>query len=141
MVLRQQDYECARTTAPLTTSGFTPAQPWPYEYLYPSDCLKIRQITPATLPTNDPQPVQWSVYEHEAAGTATKVIGCNLATASLVYTTSNITENQWDSLLEEAVVRTLASELSMAIAGRPDFSRVMLQEAGQVVAGGAGKDS
>ena len=61
----------------------------------------------------------------------------------MVYTTSypNVTEAQWDPLFAEAVVRTLASELSMAIAGRPDFSKVILGQAGQIVAGGAGKDS
>jgi len=143
MVARQQDWECFRTTAVLQLSSQGALYPWNYEYLYPADCQKIRQITPATWDKNDPQPVQWSVEEHTYAGAATKVIETNIAYAMIVYTTSypNVTEAQWDPLFAEAVVRTLASELSMAIAGRPDFSKVILGQAGQIVAGGAGKDS
>ena len=143
MVARQQDWECFRYVVALTPSGNAPLYPWTFEYLYPADCLRVRQVTPATWNQNDPQPVQWSVEEHPISGVATKVIGCNTAAASLVYTTSypNVTEAQWDPLFQEAVVRTLASELSMAIAGRPDFSRVILEQAGQIVGAGAGKDS
>jgi hypothetical protein len=143
LVAREQDYECLKFVASLVPSGLVPLPPWQFEYLYPADCVRIRQITPPTWNANDPQPVEWSVEEHPNAGTLQKVIGCNIANAMAVYTTAvtNVSEAQWDALLQEAVVRTLASELAMAIAGRPDFSRVTLEQAGQLVAGGAGRDS
>ena len=144
MVARQQDYECFRFVAPLVPTGQTPLAPWSQEFVYPSDCLKVRQVTPQTWDKNDPQPVEWSVEEHpNAQGAQQKVIGTNVANAQLVYTTSypNVTEAQWDSLFQEAVVRVLASELAMAIGGRPDFEKVLLEQGGQLIQVGAGKDS
>lgn len=141
MVARQQDYECFRAFASLVPTGNPAPAPFSYEYVYPPDCLKIRQIVPSTYDKNDPQPIQWSVL----AGSGERVIATDVPPneAQLVYTTSypNVTEAEWDSLFQEAVVRVLASELSMAIAGRPDFSRVMLEQGGQLIGAGAGKDS
>lgn len=70
-----------------------------------------------------------------------RVILSNVATASLVYTTSNVTEDMWDASFQEAVVRLLASELAMALGGRPDLSRVMLGQAGSILQSGEAKDS
>jgi len=137
MLLRDADWEFSRTTAPLAVTGNVPLEPWQFEYEYPTDCLKIRQITPATLSTLDPQPVQWSVAER-ASG---KVIGCNIINAQIVYTTNAAAENEWDPMFQETVVRMLASELSMAGVGRPDFSRVMLGQSASIMQSGQGKDS
>lgn len=141
MILREQDWEFSRLTAPLSITANTPAYPWTYEYLYPTDCLKVRQVQPSTWVAGDPQPVRWEVADHPVGGAPTRVILCNLANAQLVYTTSNVTENQWDSLFAEAVVRTLGSELALALGGRPDLSRVKLGEAGSIMQSGSGRDS
>ncbi len=141
MLLREQDWEFARTSIGLTVSGAVPLAPWQFEYLYPADCVKIRQVTPFAPDPLDPQPVSWSVADRVIAGVPVKVIGCDLVNAQLVYTTSNVTEDQWDSLFQETVVRTLGSELVMALGGRPDFSRVKLGEAGAIMQSAGGKDS
>jgi hypothetical protein len=141
LLLREQDWEFARTTAPLVTSGIAPTYPWTFGYLYPADCMRIRSVVPATWDANDPQPVRWSEGEQTIGGVATRVIFCDVATASLTYSTNTVTESEWDAMFQEAMVRLLASELAMAIGGRPDFSKVKLQEAGQIMAAGAGRDS
>jgi hypothetical protein len=69
------------------------------------------------------------------------VILTNEASAALTYTTNLVTEAQWDSMFQEAVVRALAAALSVALAGRPDFSREKMAEAGQIMASAPGKDS
>src|SRR5690242_16667245 len=65
LVLRQVDPSFARKTAALTLSAApTPVIPWAYEYLYPADCLRLRQIRPPPSPTsgfqdpNDPTPIR-----------------------------------------------------------------------------------
>ncbi len=60
-LLRQQDYEFARAVEPLVTVTGTPPLGWAFQYGYPADCLRVRQIVPATFDPNDPQPVTWDV--------------------------------------------------------------------------------
>ena len=141
MLLRQQDAEFARRTVPLTLTGNVPLFPWQFEYLYPNDCLKVRSIQPRQWDPNDPQAIRWWVSDDPVAGEATRVILCNVEAALLTYSTSNVTENQWDVLFQESMARYLASELSMPVAGRPDFSRVKLAESGQILESADAKDS
>ena len=141
MLLREQDWEFSRITATLVTSGVPVLYPWTYSYLYPSDCMKIRSVVPVTWILNDPQPVRWSEQSWPVGGLNVRTILCNVPAAVLVYSTNNVTEVQFDPLFEEALVRFLASELAMALGGRPDYSRVKLEESGSLVQSGAGRDS
>lgn len=60
-LLRQQDWEFARGVEPLIIVAGTPPLGWAYQYAYPPDCLRVRQIVPAVFDPNDPQPVTWDV--------------------------------------------------------------------------------
>ena len=141
LLLRQEDYEFSRNDVTLMAANVTPPYPWSYVYLYPTDCLRIRQVKPATWNANDPQAVRWTEMEVMISGTQTRVIACNVSGAVLTYTTNNVTENEWDGIFQETFVRTLASELAISLAGRPDFSEKMLGIAGSLVQVGAGRDS
>ena len=136
-LLREQDWEFSKTQVALTPSGNTPLFPFLYEYLYPTDCIRIRQVVPPTASTLDPQPVYWTVGENGGV----KVIDCNLASALLIYTTNTATESQWDAMFQETVIQDLGSELAMALAGRPDLMKTKLAMAGQIMSAGSGKDS
>lgn len=140
LLLRQADYEFSRTEIPLQLVSAI-VQPWTYVYAYPVDCLRIRSILPPTWDPNDPQPVLWSESDVAIGTVQTRVIGCNVLNASLTYSTSNVTEAEFDSVFQETLVRLLASELVMALGGRPDFSTKMLEQAGGLVGQGAGRDS
>lgn len=134
VVLRELDPAFARRTAVLVASGVgTPIVPWGFEYLYPADCMRMRQVRPpvASVVANDPQPIRASVAVDVIAAVPTKVILTNQASALLVYTSNAATVDQWDSGFREAVVRRLANPLSLALSGRSDLARELLQEAEQ----------
>lgn len=131
LLLRELDPDFAQFTAPLTLSAApTPVPPWGFEYLYPSDCCRLRQIRPAPgdYSAFDPQPIRAQVAFDVIAATNTKVILTDQQNALAVYTTSNVTEAQWDAVFFDTFVRRLANPLAMAISGRPDFAREILEQ-------------
>lgn len=136
-LLRQQDFEFARVVAALTVAAGAPPLGWTYQYAYPEPCLRVRQIVPFVFDPNDPYPVTWDVGF--AAGE--RVIWTNEVSAQIVFTTNAITEDDWDSLFTEQMVRYLGSMLAMPVGGRPDFSREMLGQAGGLGEAGRDRDS
>jgi hypothetical protein len=135
LMLRELDPDFARFTAALVLSGAaTPLPPWAYEYLYPADCLRLRQVQPpaASYDINDPQPIRANVGFDVISGTNTKVILTNQLAALATYTTSEVTEAQWDAVFADAVARRLANPLAMALAGRPDFAKEILDTSARV---------
>jgi hypothetical protein len=145
-VLRQQDYEFSRTTLLLQpASGVSLIAPFTSAWVYPIDCVRVRQIAPAAWPQNDPQPVRWSVQWQFLD--SNRVIFTNLPPSpqpNIVYTTSDAGagyEAVWDSLFTEAVIRLLASVLALDLSGRPDLARSKLEESAQLVRVGGGLDS
>jgi hypothetical protein len=134
LLLRVLDPDFARTTIQLQAAGVVnPVAPWGYEYLYPATCLRLRQVRPAigAYDPNDPQPVRANVAVDTIGGTLTKVILTNQANALAVCTTSAVSEALWDEAFMEAVVQRLGNPLAMALSGRPDFARELLDEAGR----------
>jgi hypothetical protein len=140
-LLRESDYEFSRMNVDLTLSGNAAPLGWLYEYLYPSDCIRLRQVAPATLNPFDPAPNRWDVGTSVVSGVQTTVIWTNAANAQAVYTTDNVTESDWDSIFTEAMVRYLGSQLALPVAGRPDFSKQMLTVSGRLIGAGQNKDS
>lgn len=129
-VMKQYGWDFGRTVAVLTASGNTAPFPWSQEYLYPSDGLEIRQLMPPSLTDpNNPAPIEWTIGNVLVTGVPTKVIWSNQATASVVY--SNFPPpSVWDVGFREAVARLLASEMAMAISGKPDVSEKTMESAG-----------
>ena len=131
LMLRELDPDFARFTATLTlSSAVAPVPPWAYEYLYPSDCVRLRQVAPApgTYDPNDPRPVLANVAFDIISSVNTKVILTNTVNALAIYTSSSVTEAQWDAVFTDAVIRRLANPLAMALSGRPDFAEKILQQ-------------
>jgi len=133
LMLREIDPDFARFTAQLTLiSAPAGVPPWGFEYQYPATCVRLRQVRPpgaggvgALVDINDPQPIRANVTYDGGAG---KVILCNQLNALAVYTTSAVSEGMWDSAFTDAVVRRLANPLAMALAGRPDFAKTILEQ-------------
>ena len=141
LLLRELDPDFARYTFALTPATVTSSiVPWAYAYSYPSDCLRLRQVRPpgsgtgALADANDPYPVLANVGFALDATAPVKVILTNQQNALGVYTTSLTTETQWDSVFQDAVVRRLANPLAMALSGRPDFSKAILEQSALVAA-------
>jgi len=125
-VQRQWGWDASRNAVTLTATGNTPPLGYSFEYPYPSNGIELWQLIPATPDPNNPLPVNWTVGNAIVSGTQTKVIWTNQATPTAIYN-NNPSEATWDPLFREAVVRLLASELAMALAGRPDFSQSALE--------------
>lgn len=143
LLLREIDPDFARYTVTLGAAVAPPSYPpWAYEYLWPTDCLRVRQVRPdgAAASLYDPQPVRYNVAFDLIDETNTKVILTNQASALLVYTSSLVTEVQWDAVFQDAVVRRLANPLAMSLAGRPDFAKEILMQSAQMAQTAEGVD-
>lgn len=138
---RQFGWDFARNLVALTLSGNVAPFPWSFEYLYPSNGVQVWQLMPASIAdANNPLPVNWSVGNTIVTAVQTKVIWSDLTDARAAYNNSP-SENTWDPLFREAVVRLLASELALAIAGKTDATQALLQGAGAFEKLGEGRDS
>ena len=143
-LLRLLDPEFARLgplIADLSAAG-APLPPWSYEYYYPSDCVRLRQVRPQSVGSGvpgaqvdiwDPQPIRASVaYDQEGGGAdplvPRKVILTNQQDALIVYTTNSVSETFWDADFVDAMIRRLAQPLAATISGRFDQARELLTE-------------
>jgi hypothetical protein len=127
---RQFAWDMARKTIGLTLSGNPAPFPWSFEYLYPPNGIEVWQVHPdAVADVNNPLPINWNVGNSVVSGQQQRVVWTNVASAFSTYN-NNPNENTWDSLFRETVVRLLASELAMAIAGKPDAMESYLQSGG-----------
>ncbi len=125
-VARQHEWDFARTNAALSLTGNLAPFPWAFEYAYPAQCVQIWQLAPASLTDpNDPLPVNW-IAGNSSQG---RVVWTNLAGALAIYN-ANPPEAIWDALFRESVVRLLASGLAMALAGKPDVAKDLLESGG-----------
>ena len=128
-VMRQFEWDFSRNTIALVVTGNAAPFPWAFEYGYPLNGIEVWQVMPtAAADPYDPLPVNFIIENAVIAGTQKRVIHTNLSPAQAVYN-NNPSEATWDPLFREAVVRLLASELAMAIAGKPDFAQAALESA------------
>jgi hypothetical protein len=130
LVLRELDPAFARRTSVLSLAvGALAPGPWVYEYVYPAECVRLRQVCPKLYDRTDPPQVLFQVAFDVVLGTPTKVILANTQFALAVYTTTAATLDQWDPAFAEAVARRLANPLALSLSGRPDLARELLEEA------------
>jgi hypothetical protein len=140
-VARQFGWDYARNTAILVPSGNVAPFPYLFEYLYPPNGIQVRQVMPQGIPDiNNPLPINWAVGNVIVGGNQVKVIWTNLPAAQVVWTNMP-SESTWDPLFQEAVVRLLASELSIALASRLDTSRELMSSGQAFEQVGEGRDS
>lgn len=126
-VAREFGWDFARNTVALVATGNVPPPDWAFEYAYPASGVQVWQLRPAVLvDPNNPLPVNWVVANAVVGGTQGRVIHTNQAGALAIFNNAP-TEGAWDSDFREAVVRLLASEMAMALAGRPDTSQALLE--------------
>lgn len=100
-----------------TWSNAYPPLPWPYEYAYPSDCLKVRSIrrAPIFLPEFDPQPAVFDTPNDTLEDVVQQVIVCNLANAICTYTGQVTDPSSWEASFTETMVDELGKLLAPAL--------------------------
>jgi len=139
-VLRQFSWDFARTQVTLSLTSNTSIIGYQYEYVYPPSAITVLALVPSgsRFDADNPLPLNWTVTNNIVNGVQTKVIQANEPNA-LAICTNAPTENTWDALFRETVVRLLASELAMAIMARPDTSESMLQSGASFESLGEGR--
>jgi hypothetical protein len=156
-------------TAPLPLVPISAANPagsiptqivtWQYEYAWPQDCIRLRQIKP---PFNSPNqggnvvpiwpgidmgfpffggfggldlgsrvPYQIGL-DKDAAGNQIKIILSDIEYALLVYTCLVDNPNLWDDEFSEAFVFMLASHLVGALIGDKQLDKALYEKAAQM---------
>lgn len=125
---REFGWDFARNLFALVLTGNVAPMGFAFEYVYPPMSVEVWQVQPAAtaIDPNNPLPVNWDVGNTLVNGVQTKVIWTSQA-AAVAALNNNPSEATWDPGFQEAVVRLLASELSMALFGRPDSAESYLQ--------------
>lgn len=128
-----------------------PPQPWLYEYLLPTDCLRVRFLLPTFLsqvgsipifptpsalaPTLLPrQEIPFVVSSDLVAGQRTKVILTNLALAQIVYTINEPNPDFWDSQFQAAYVASLSAFLIPPLNLNMSLLSMQIKIADQIIA-------
>lgn len=112
-VLRQKDWPFASRTVALTASGQSPVAGFTNIYVWPSDCIRLKGIQPATVPSADydPQPILFAVYNDQRTSPPTKSILTTISSAWAVYVGQITDMTTWEPLFVAAVVDRLAEKL------------------------------
>jgi hypothetical protein len=127
-VAKRWGWDYARSVVALVLTGNTAPYGIAYEYAYPTNGIEIGDLFPAAPDPNNPLPVNHTVGNVMVAGVPTKVIWTNLQNANASMT-AQPPPALWDADFAESVVRLLASEMAMAIAGRPQTGSQLIGEA------------
>jgi hypothetical protein len=125
-LLRASDYGFAERNASLTSikqapaNGYPPGVPWTsayppqpffFEYLYPSDALKIRAVKPqvALVPNFAPQPNLFTEENDASLTPPAKVILSYIGPTMLVVYTGRVTDpTTWEADFTEAMIASMA---------------------------------
>lgn len=118
-VLRDFPWNFATRMVTLALSGTAPTN-WEYQYAYPSDCLKVREVVSAggrVVRTDLRIP-----FEIGNDGTS-RVIWTNEATAELCYTARVEDLTQWDPLTLSALAWALTAELAAPLSVKGELAQ------------------
>lgn len=94
-----------------------PPPPWRFEYSYPADCLKARQVKAVSgiIFNPDPQPVLWEDANDQVYVPPRRVILCNLQPALLVYTGQVTNPATWPVDFVSLVAARLGANLKRGL--------------------------
>ena len=141
------------TTLPL------PQQPWLYAYLYPSDCLLMRQVFPPVTSTastpnqtslnnnvapviNTDYQIRYATgYSTDTSGNPLEVILTNQENAVANYIVDQQDPASWDALFTSAFVASLGAFLVPALSLNPPLMQQQIQVAERMIALARAQDS
>lgn len=133
------------------TSLPLPPTPWLYAYQYPSDCLQMRSIVPSFPANTGNQPlttfnnaaqsyipgggqIPYAVaYSTDANNNPIITILTNQTQAQAIYTVNQPNPIIWDSLFQQAMVRSLAAFLVPALTLNMALMGAAVKEANDMI--------
>ena len=134
-LLRAGDWNFAQRIAPLVNSPrAVPPSPWTNAYVYPDDCLRVRNVydPSATTDVNNPLPTLWQVADDATIGA--RVIWTRANTATCVYNAQVTNPAQWDPMFTDAFGTALMRNLrSLAEKDDVNYAKLTDQELGAEV--------
>lgn len=94
-----------------------PPQGWLFEYAYPDDMVKLRNVvgTLVLFPDFDPQPRPWSIYNDNSYTPPKRTILCNVAEALAVYAGQVTDPLTWPVDFGQALIDALGLALAAAL--------------------------
>lgn len=117
--LRSKDWSFAERTVALTLTGFPAPAPWLFEFAFPGDCLRVRQIypnPPGNFPVLDPRPQLFAnINDTLNFSPPRQVIVANISPASMTYTGQVLDPSQWDANFVERLMSMLARRFAIAL--------------------------
>jgi hypothetical protein len=108
--LRASDWGFAEGIAAGVVAGIAPF-PWLYQYAYPGDCLKVRDIFNQQSyagDQNNPTPNDWRTGNALINNVSQEVVWANIVNATLVYTRQVTSPAAWTSDFAEGLIAALA---------------------------------
>jgi hypothetical protein len=115
-LLRDGNWGFAQKTIACVASGTPPTAPWSFAFVYPADCLRVRNLFPASYAQGDQNNPLRVLYQVADATGTTKYILTNEQTPVIVYTARVTSPLLWDALFAEALIVELAKRLAPALA-------------------------
>jgi hypothetical protein len=115
-LLRQGDFDFSKQIVAAALTGQVAPLPWSNEYVYPANCLKVRDIFGVAYASspNNPLPVLWTIGDNP--NTVKKVIWTNINPATLVYTAQITDPTLWETSFTEALADGLRTRLTPLLA-------------------------
>jgi hypothetical protein len=139
-LLRLKDYDFAqKIAAAVVAPGAVPTPIWQFQYLYPTDCVRLRDMYAPGYDTNDPLPNRWTRDTALIGGVMTEIIFANISPAMLVYTEQVTDPSLWDEGFGETMIASLARRLAPALASldvaklEAQDEATMIQATGDIV--------
>lgn len=126
-VLRQNDFGFAEKIAGGTLSGQGAPAPWSFEYLYPTDCLRLRNMFNSTYLANKNNPLS-NLYTVANTALSGKVIWTNNTGMTFVYTAQITDPSKWEALFVEMLATELGKRLGASLAGAESVKMMMEEE-------------
>ena len=117
-VLRTKDWPFAlRQVSGAATSPSTTVSGWAHTWVYPTDCLRIRSVAPATIvsPDYDPQPVLWGIFNDQTQTPPTKVITSQITPVTINYVGQITDMTTWEPLFVNALAQALSTKLGPSL--------------------------
>lgn len=132
-LLRNFDYDFAKRTIALSLlksappGGYFPPNTWDptsmppvgflFEYAYPSDCVKIRNLVPqpSFVVNMNPQPIDFTEFNDNGYVPPRRTILTNVANAIASYTGRVTDPTNWDVAFAEAFAAALARRIGPSL--------------------------
>ena len=135
--LRAFDWNFARKTVALANislpipAGQTVAPTsnvarWSYEYLIPTDCIRLRRLNDVPLIVL-PETFCELAADTDATGATINVILSNTSPVSAIYTAQVTDPNRWDTGFVDAVTYGLAARVCFELSGKEEREKALTQ--------------